>query len=617
MSFLQKFICCGSSKSDVRSPDPVGLSKTAPMAFFCEMCNQKFPHKNILANHQLSCNKDLKNQSKISSSRNRSRVVSMNDSREDETKQRSADRSNSRKKTSDKNGKNDKSISENCSPSYLDTTQRSERSVDRGSERSRSNVHKLSPAIEEEINKLVTDLMNKPSKANRERELGFITKYINKKTPAKFLVSEKWIENYTSYLNGSSKKTPEAIDNEHLKQLVLTKSLPTNIYLINEIIWRFIQKIYGGGPEIKQCNKAIQLVNGAEYSDHLNETRTADTFSHSDSMRTSLLDTQKSGWLPRASLYQPVGLANPSFYCYMNSCLQMILGITDLSGYISDEKYKSQIKGESRFWKSMAEVVQGQTRHLNYLTPKGLRQISTKCFDPTQQHDSHEFMRFLLSGMQDEVNLTPPKKEVTFQNPDSAWIYYRQSNISIVDDLLAGQLVSTVICGHCRHASNAYDPFLDLSFTIIPEKTKTLADCLTVFQSEEELDSYKCEKCKKEARAKKRLSIHRFPKNLVINLKRFQTYPKKKKLKDQISYPIFDWKITSDYNKEVNSYSLLGVIVHDGPIDSGHYVCYSKRGDEWYLCDDESISKVDEEEVVSKQAYVLLYEKNELGVSKL
>jgi ubiquitin carboxyl-terminal hydrolase 2/21 len=166
-----------------------------------------------------------------------------------------------------------------------------------------------------------------------------------------------------------------------------------------------------------------------------------------------------------------------------------------------------------------------------------------KCCDPSQQHDAHEFMRFLLSGMQDEVNLTPPKKEVTFHNPDSAWIYYRQSNISMIDDVLAGQLTSTVSCSFCRHVSTAYDPFLDLSFPIIPDKTKTLADCLAAFQTEEELDSYKCEKCKKEGKAKKRLAIQRFPKNLVINLKRFQTYPKKRKLKDQITYPVIDWRI--------------------------------------------------------------------------
>jgi len=34
------------------------------------------------------------------------------------------------------------------------------------------------------------------------------------------------------------------------------------------------------------------------------------------------------------------------------------------------------------------------------------------------------------------------------------------------------------------------------------------------------------------------------------------------------------------HDKEVQSYSLIANIVHRGSFDSGHYVCYAKRGDD-------------------------------------
>ena len=44
-------------------------------------------------------------------------------------------------------------------------------------------------------------------------------------------------------------------------------------------------------------------------------------------------------------------------------------------------------------------------------------------------------------------------------------------------------------------------------------------------------------------KAKKRLHIHRCPKYLLVNLKRFETYPKKRKIKDMITYPSANFKI--------------------------------------------------------------------------
>ncbi len=57
-------------------------------------------------------------------------------------------------------------------------------------------------------------------------------------------------------------------------------------------------------------------------------------------------------------------------------------------------------------------------------------------------------------------------------------------------------------------------------------------------------------------------------------------------------------------------FNLLAVIVHIGTIDTGHYIVYVKgEGDLWYKCNDDWVTKVDVEEVLASEAYILFYMK--------
>lgn len=54
-------------------------------------------------------------------------------------------------------------------------------------------------------------------------------------------------------------------------------------------------------------------------------------------------------------------------------------------------------------------------------------------------------------------------------------------------------------------------------------------------------------------------------------------------------------------------YTLSAVIVHKGEINSGHYVSYAREGRDWFLFDDSKVIVAGEGEVLSAQAYLLLY----------
>lgn len=62
-------------------------------------------------------------------------------------------------------------------------------------------------------------------------------------------------------------------------------------------------------------------------------------------------------------------------------------------------------------------------------------------------------------------------------------------------------------------------------------------------------------------------------------------------------------------NTPTNSliYELSSVIVHKGKIDSGHYVSYSREGNDWFLFDDSKVVLVSEAEVLGAEAYLLFY----------
>jgi ubiquitin carboxyl-terminal hydrolase 2/21 len=107
-------------------------------------------------------------------------------------------------------------------------------------------------------------------------------------------------------------------------------------------------------------------------------------------------------------------------------------------------------------------------------------------------------------------------------------------------------MCSTLSCGKCGHKSRSFDNFMDLSVSI-PRKAYrysgcalSINECLSTFTSPEKLEScgFKCEKCKGVDCMTKEFSVFRFPKILVIHLKRFyNSTMRREKLSTAIDIP--------------------------------------------------------------------------------
>lgn len=153
---------------------------------------------------------------------------------------------------------------------------------------------------------------------------------------------------------------------------------------------------------------------------------------------------------------------------------------------------------------------------------------------------------------------------------------------------------------------------------IIKSTEITLFDCLELFRSEEKLEqenAWYCSKCKKHQEATVKMQIYRPPTYLIISLKRFKHksgnsmigFMSNKKNDTTVNYPLdLDLKdhILGNYNSK---YELFAISQHYGGLSSGHYTALCKNNDNWLEFDDESVTKINNKEIVTNSAYLLFY----------
>ena len=150
-------------------------------------------------------------------------------------------------------------------------------------------------------------------------------------------------------------------------------------------------------------------------------------------------------------------------------------------------------------------------------------------------------------------------------------------------------------------------------------------DCLNLFSSEEILkgdNEWYCNICKQHRDVNKKMEIYKSPYYLIIQLKRFNQDEMESrsifnifnsyKNNTLVDFPTKNLDL-SDYISSSTNYStkydLIGVINHYGGASFGHYTAYCLNNGNWLEYNDQLVSNIDENNVVSNAAYVLFYKK--------
>uniref|UniRef100_A0A8C9TJ97 Ubiquitin carboxyl-terminal hydrolase n=1 Tax=Scleropages formosus TaxID=113540 RepID=A0A8C9TJ97_SCLFO len=163
-----------------------------------------------------------------------------------------------------------------------------------------------------------------------------------------------------------------------------------------------------------------------------------------------------------------------------------------------------------------------------------------------------------------------------------------------------------------KHESMEYKPQKKAFFK--------LKDCIELFTTKEKLgaeDPWYCPNCKQHQQATKKLDLWSLPPVLVVHLKRF-SYSRymRDKLDSLVDFPLSDLDMSEfliNPNAGLCRYDLIAVSNHYGGMGGGHYTAFGKNKDDhkWYYFDDSSVSPANEEQIVSKAAYVLFYQRQD------
>lgn len=338
-----------------------------------------------------------------------------------------------------------------------------------------------------------------------------------------------------------------------------------------------------------------------------------------------------------------VGLRNLGNTCFMNSVLQCLSNTRPLLEYILGDNYSTEINTtnssmKGALIKAFSTVIQelwGFPEGSSSLSPavnttalKTQLQRFAPRFTGYSQQDAQEFLRYLLEGLHEDVNrvVTKPASRPILPDVDpslsdnqkgmEAWKRYLRMDNSKIVDIFVGQLKSTLQCTVCGHCSVTFDPFWDLSLPIPRTGQVRLQQCFDLFTKEEVLDGEEkptCSKCQVRRKCTKSFSIQKFPRILVLHLKRFSPMERfRGKLNCNVDFPLsgLDLSAYAASRGQGCVYNAYGVANHSGTTYSGHYTAYCKHpyNGDWHEYNDSRVSTVSPRNVVTNEAYVLFYE---------
>ncbi|XP_060744305.1 ubiquitin carboxyl-terminal hydrolase 2a isoform X2 [Tachysurus vachellii] len=334
-----------------------------------------------------------------------------------------------------------------------------------------------------------------------------------------------------------------------------------------------------------------------------------------------------------------VGLKNLGNTCFMNSILQCLSNTRSLRDYCLHNSHRRDLNNNSRtntaLMEEFAKLIQTlwTSSTSDAVSPSEFKtqiQRYAPRFVGYNQQDAQEFLRFLLDGLHNEVNRVTVRPRANTEDfdhlPDDEkgkkmWSKYLEREDSKIVDLFVGQLKSSLTCTECGYCSTVFDPFWDLSLPISKGYGEvSLMDCMRLFTKEDVLDGDEkptCYRCKARRKCTKKFTIQKFPKILVLHLKRFsEARVRSSKLSTFVNFPMKDLDLREFASDRSSSavYNLYAVSNHSGTTMGGHYTAYCCNPDsgEWYTFNDSRVTPMSSSQVRSSDAYVLFYERSGL-----
>lgn len=294
------------------------------------------------------------------------------------------------------------------------------------------------------------------------------------------------------------------------------------------------------------------------------------------------------------------GLRNLSNTCYMNSLFTQLFMNVKFRGFMLNTNVADGSSSQRLLRETQQLFAYMQESMLKCVDPSGIAEslitYENTAIDVSIQMDVDEFYNLLFDRWESQILSGADKK--TFR------AFY------------GGQIVQQIKSKECPHISEILEPFSAIQCDI--QGKLTLLDSLNAYVGGEVMEGdnkYSCTSCGCYVDAVKRACLKDIPNNLIFHLKRFDydvMTGMRSKINDVFEFPeqIDMAPYHVDYLKDpgesasTDLFHLVGVLVHSGTAESGHYYSYiqerpsaSASGKTWVEFNDVDVIPFDNSQI--------------------
>jgi ubiquitin carboxyl-terminal hydrolase 34 len=270
-----------------------------------------------------------------------------------------------------------------------------------------------------------------------------------------------------------------------------------------------------------------------------------------------------------------VGIYNLGCICYMNAMLQQFFYVPQFRySLLAVDDKKPPNPGPNDIDDNVIHQLQRMFGFLE-LSERQAYHPAAFCYSfkdfsgsPTNisiQQDAQEFLGVIFERLETALK-------------DTDYKYLMQG-------VFGGKTVSQCICKVCGTVKENLEDFYNLSLDV--KHSKTLSESLARFISGDSISDYQCDNCNKKVEITKRTLIEKVPNILIAHLQRivfnFDTFANEKintRLEFPMTVDLYPYTKAGladpDSKSDDFTYDLVGIVVHKGTAEIGHYYSFIK-----------------------------------------
>ena len=329
------------------------------------------------------------------------------------------------------------------------------------------------------------------------------------------------------------------------------------------------------------------------------------------------------------------GFTNLGNTCYMNSALQCLCHLEELSYMNNNFMLDCTKKSPTNDYSLMSELIKLQ-KYLWKDNNKGV--VSTKplfieyikrCqkeklyFESFSQNDCQDFLNnfidLLHGSIKRKVNIIikgKPKNNYDLIKIKgiNEWKTFFENNYSYIIKTFYSQLLSITSCPKCEYITTNHEPIMTITLTLEDDYNNvydTIYDCLDEFIKPNILDKnnkWKCDKCKELVCPQKKVNFWNLSPVIIILIKQFGL---NRKINKHIEFPEYlnMEKYCINSKKNSTNYKLNGTCIHKGGLNGGHYyaMCYNHITNKWNIHNDITVEETTINDVLNETPYCFFY----------